>query len=67
MQESQQDVGKSLIGEGLCTVARRNEKRLAKLQSEYYQEQDKAKTAHLNLWRYGDISADDATEFGYSK
>jgi len=61
------DIGKSLVAEGLCTVARRNEKRLSKLQSDYLKEQNKAKKGHLNLWRYGDISADDATEFGYKK
>jgi len=66
-KETEQDVGKYLVCEGLCTVAKRNEKRLSKLLSEYYKEQDKAKKGHLNLWRYGDISADDASEFGYIK
>jgi len=61
------DIGKYMISEGLCTVARRTEKRLSKLLTEYLKEQNKAKKAHLNLWRYGDISADDATEFGYKK
>jgi len=25
---------------------------------------EKAKKEHLNIWRYGDITADDAKEFG---
>lgn len=66
-KDTKQDVGKSLITEGVCTVAKRGEKRLGKLLSEYYKEQDKAKKAHLNLWRYGDITADDAAEFGFKK
>ncbi|XP_077975644.1 staphylococcal nuclease domain-containing protein 1-like [Styela clava] len=66
-QDDRVDVGKKLISEGLCTVAKRREKRLLKLVAEYVEEQDKAKKAHLNLWRYGDITADDASEFGYSR
>ncbi|XP_076820174.1 staphylococcal nuclease domain-containing protein 1-like isoform X2 [Clavelina lepadiformis] len=61
------DVGQCLVADGFCTVAKRGEKRLHKLLSEYYNAQDKAKKQHLNLWRYGDITDDDASEFGYRK
>lgn len=64
-KEDKNDVGKTLIADGVCTIAKRNEKRLGKLQSDYNKEQEKARAQHLNLWQYGDISADDASEFGY--
>nr|XP_002128402.1 staphylococcal nuclease domain-containing protein 1 [Ciona intestinalis] len=66
-QDETLNVGKALIGDGFCTVAKRGEKRLQKMMSEFYAEQNNAKKQHLNLWRYGDISEDDASEFGYSK
>ena len=31
---------------------------------EYEEAMEKAKKEHLNIWRYGDITADDAKEFG---
>lgn len=31
---------------------------------EYEEAMEKAKKDHLNIWRYGDITADDAKEFG---
>ncbi len=42
-------------------------RKLASLQKDYMEAQEKAKKAHLNIWRYGDISADDAKEFGAGK
>jgi len=42
------DVGRKLITEGYCTVARRGEKRLQKLLIEYNKEQEKAKNAHVS-------------------
>lgn len=38
--------------------------RLAALVGEYRQAQDHAKSSRLNLWRHGDITDDDAVEFG---
>lgn len=38
--------------------------RLATLLSEYRAAQDHAKSSRLNLWRHGDITEDDAVEFG---
>ncbi|XP_078495054.1 staphylococcal nuclease domain-containing protein 1 [Ciona intestinalis] len=66
-QDETLNVGKALIGDGFCTVAKRGEKRLQKMMTEFYAEQSNAKKQHLNLWRYGDITEDDASEFGYSK
>lgn len=40
------------------------EQRLAPLVSEYRQAQEHAKSSRLSLWRHGDITEDDAVEFG---
>lgn len=40
------------------------EHRLVVLAAEYRAAQEQAKTARLNLWRHGDITEDDAVEFG---
>lgn len=61
------DVAQSLIASGYLLAERRRERRLAKLVSEYQKSQEKAKSARLNLWRYGDFTEDDAKEFGYNK
>jgi len=61
------DVGKALVEDGLLMVDRKGGRKLASLQKEYVDAMDKAKKAHLNIWRYGDITADDAKEFGHGK
>ncbi|CAH1799685.1 unnamed protein product [Owenia fusiformis] len=65
--DSQEDVAKSLIAEGLLILEARREKRFAKMVSDYRKAQDKAKAERLNLWRYGDFREDEAAEFGYKK
>lgn len=35
--------------------------------ADYLSAQDAAKKRHLNIWRYGDITEDDANEFGLGK
>lgn len=35
--------------------------------NDYIAAQDAAKKRHLNIWRYGDITEDDANEFGLGK
>ncbi|XP_063970734.1 staphylococcal nuclease domain-containing protein 1-like [Lytechinus pictus] len=64
--EKKEDVVEGLLKEGLILAEMRREKRLAKLVSEYAKAQEEAKKAHKNLWRYGDITEDDAKEFGFS-
>lgn len=61
------DVGKALVEDGLLMVDRKGGRKLASLQKEYVEAMEKAKKAHLNIWRYGDITADDAKEFGHGK
>jgi len=58
------DIAKELIADGLLCLENRREKRLQKLVGDYLASQDAAKKRHLNIWRYGDITDDDANEFG---
>ncbi|XP_029617533.1 staphylococcal nuclease domain-containing protein 1 [Salmo trutta] len=63
--DSKDDVGLSLVKEGMVMVDARKEKHLQKMVTEYLNGQESAKTARLNIWRYGDFRDDDADEFGY--
>ncbi|XP_071476921.1 staphylococcal nuclease domain-containing protein 1-like [Diadema antillarum] len=65
-KEPKEDVAEGLLQEGLLLAEPRREKRLAKLVADYAKAQEVARKAHKNLWRYGDITEDDAREFGYS-
>jgi len=58
------DIALQLLEEGFLLAEHRREKRLQKLISEYKSAQNSAKKNRLNLWRYGDITQDDAKEFG---
>ncbi|ESO85752.1 hypothetical protein LOTGIDRAFT_235720 [Lottia gigantea] len=65
--DSKEDVAQSLISQGYLLAEKRRERRLAKMVSDYFKAQDKAKSERRNLWRYGDFTEDDAKEFGYKK
>ncbi|CAH0716552.1 unnamed protein product, partial [Brenthis ino] len=58
------DIGKNLIKEGLVLMENTREHRLSALAGEYRAAQEHAKSSRLNLWRHGDITDDDAVEFG---
>ncbi|KAJ2954463.1 hypothetical protein O0L34_g2739 [Tuta absoluta] len=58
------DIGKNLIKEGLVLMEGVRDHRLASLVSEYRSAQEHAKSSRLNLWQHGDITEDDAAEFG---
>ena len=45
-------------------VEKRGGGRLAKVVNSYIEAQESAKKNHLTIWEYGDITADDAREFG---
>lgn len=62
-----EDIAKTLILEGLLMFENRREKRLQKLVAEYKAAQDAAKRSHANMWMYGDITEDDAKEFGLGR
>ncbi|XP_037069831.1 LOW QUALITY PROTEIN: staphylococcal nuclease domain-containing protein 1-like [Pollicipes pollicipes] len=64
LRSNQQDVAKALLEEGLLMVAQRRDARLRPLLAEYQAAQDRARHEHKNIWQYGDITDDDATEFG---
>ncbi|CAG9558149.1 unnamed protein product [Danaus chrysippus] len=58
------DIGKNLIKEGLVLMESIRDPRLSGLVAEYRLAQEHAKSSRLNLWRHGDITEDDAVEFG---
>ena len=45
-------------------VDRKGGRKFAKMMKEYDDAMQRAKKHHLNIWRYGDITDDDAKEFG---
>ncbi|KAB0792451.1 hypothetical protein PPYR_14410 [Photinus pyralis] len=59
-----QDLIKTLVGEGLMFVEDRRERRLKSLISEYKAAEEEARKNHRNIWEYGDFRDDDAKEFG---
>ncbi|CAH1119897.1 unnamed protein product [Phaedon cochleariae] len=63
---SDADVIKNLIKEGLLIVDVKG-RRQNKLLESYREAQDYAKKQHTNIWEYGDITEDDAKEFGLGK
>uniref|UniRef100_A0A673HXE2 Staphylococcal nuclease domain-containing protein n=1 Tax=Sinocyclocheilus rhinocerous TaxID=307959 RepID=A0A673HXE2_9TELE len=65
--DSKDDVGLGLVKEGLVMVDVRKEKHLQKMVTEYLNGQESAKSARLNIWRYGDFRDDDADEFGFRR
>lgn len=65
--ESNDDLGKNLIVDGLLMVDKKGGRRLAKLVNSYIEAMETAKKNHLNIWEYGDITVDDAKEFGVMK
>ncbi|XP_034254497.1 staphylococcal nuclease domain-containing protein 1 [Thrips palmi] len=58
------DIGKALIEDGLLLAEKRRERRLTKLLNDYKNAQSEAAKNHLKIWEYGDITEDDAKEFG---
>ena len=58
------DIGKNLVTDGLMMVEKKGGRRLAKVVNSYIEAQDSAKKNHMNIWEYGDITQDDAREFG---
>jgi len=61
------DIGMGLIHDGLLMVDKKGGRKLAKLLKQYEEAMDFAKKQHLHIWQYGDITADDAREFGIGR
>lgn len=57
------DIGKQLVTDGLVLVEKRGELKLKELIDQYNAAQLAALNAHLAIWKYGDITQDDAPEF----
>jgi len=62
--DTKDDIIDGLIKDGLLMVDKKGGRKLAKLLKQYEESMEAAKKDHLNIWRYGDITADDAREFG---
>jgi len=62
--DKKRDLAATLLTLGVALVDKRREKRLQKLVHEYTLAQDTARKNRVNLWRYGDLTEDDAPEFG---
>ncbi|XP_060857641.1 staphylococcal nuclease domain-containing protein 1-like [Metopolophium dirhodum] len=65
--DKKEDLVKKLVEEGFLLVERRQERYLNNMMSEYIEVQEKAKKNRLHMWEYGDITEDDAKEFGFPK
>jgi len=62
--ETKNDLARTLLSYGVCLVEQRREKRLKPLLHDYCAAQELARKNHLNIWRYGDFTEDNAPEFG---
>lgn len=62
--DEKEDIGKELVEKGFVFVDPKREKKFQKIVSEYLAAQESAKKQRLNLWQYGDVTEDDAKEFG---
>ncbi|KAL9908465.1 LOW QUALITY PROTEIN: staphylococcal nuclease domain-containing protein 1-like [Glossina fuscipes fuscipes] len=57
------NIGKQLVADGLVLAEKRGERKLRELVDQYLAAQQAALAAHLAIWKYGDITQDDAPEF----
>ncbi|XP_076036932.1 staphylococcal nuclease domain-containing protein 1 [Oratosquilla oratoria] len=65
--DTKADVARTLLSQGFIMVDNRREKKLQSLLIDYKAAQDEAKRKHLNIWCYGDVTEDDAFEFGMER
>merc|ERR1711962_77649 len=65
--DTKADIVKTLMSQGLVLLDARRDARFTKLMSEYRAAQEEARKNHLNVWRYGDVTDDDAAEFGMER
>jgi len=62
--DEKEDIGKELVAKGFVFVQKMRERKFQKIGNDYLSAQESAKKARLNLWQYGDVTEDDAKEFG---
>ncbi|KAF2350110.1 Staphylococcal nuclease (SNase-like) OB-fold [Trinorchestia longiramus] len=65
--KGESDIAKKLLSAGVVLLEKRKDKKLKKLMGEYAEAQEDAKKKHLCIWQYGDITEDDAHEFGMQR
>lgn len=65
--DTKDDIGMGLVQDGLLMVNKKGGRKLAKLLKQYEEAMETAKKQHLHIWRYGDITVDDAREFGIGR
>ncbi|XP_042223849.1 staphylococcal nuclease domain-containing protein 1-like [Homarus americanus] len=65
--DTKADVARTLLVNGLLLLDERKDKRFQSLVSDYRSAQEEAKRKHLNIWQYGDVTDDDAHEFGMER
>ncbi|KAK7063179.1 nuclease domain-containing protein [Halocaridina rubra] len=65
--DTKADVARTLLLQGLVLLDEKKDKRLQSLLSDYRVAQEEAKRKHLNMWQYGDVTEDDAHEFGMER
>lgn len=58
------DVGKNLVKDGLVLIEKRREKRLKPIMEEYKEAEQAARKSRHGIWEYGDVTQDEAAEFG---
>lgn len=62
--ETSTDIGQEMLEQGLITLKARTSAHLQALMAAYTAAQQQAKSGRLGIWTYGDVSEDDAKEFG---
>ncbi|KAG8224358.1 hypothetical protein J437_LFUL004314 [Ladona fulva] len=62
-----EDIGRTLVAEGRVFFNKRKEIRFKELMEDYKAAETEARRSHKNMWEYGDVTEDDAKEFGLSR
>lgn len=62
--DEKDDIGKELVSKGFVFVDHKRDKKFQKIVNDYLSAQESAKKNRFNLWQYGDVTEDDAKEFG---
>ncbi|XP_058791125.1 staphylococcal nuclease domain-containing protein 1 [Phymastichus coffea] len=61
---TKEDIVKALVAEGYLLCYSGKDRKHKQLREEYRKAEKEAREKHLNIWQYGDITEDDAKEFG---
>lgn len=62
-----EDIGRNMVAEGRVFFSKRREIRFKELMEDYKTAEADARRGHKNMWEYGDVTEDDAKEFGLSR